>query len=279
LRVSRPGFGAFWHGPLHPLSWACLASFPAAGLRLRLYAFEAPADPPPGVEVADAREIEPDASLVGRYIALGQVSFSKFSNLFRYRMIRRTGLCWVDADILCLSAPDFRQGEIVFGRQAPDAHPGSIGSAVLMAPPDHPILAEMIEAASRAVDLDQPWGVIGPRLITAAARRQGLDGLARPREAFYPVPWDRFLDPFSPDRRASTERATQRSSFLHLWNEYLARVGYDRWACPPEGSFLGEVLRQRGLDARFTRTCMAEEIEALRRRAHGQPPAGVVKPA
>jgi hypothetical protein len=271
--MSGPSFGTFWHGPLDPLSWACLASFSAAGLELRLYAFEAPADPPPGVEVADAREIEPDASLVGRYIALGKVSYSKFSNLFRYRMIQRTGLCWVDADILCLSAPDFRQGEIVFGRQAPDTHPNSIGSAVLMAPPEHPILAEMIQEAARVVDLDQKWGVIGPQLVTAAARRRGLDGLARPQEAFYPVPWDRFLDPFSPDRRESAERATQSSSFLHLWNEQLARVGYDKWACPPDMSFLGEVLRQRGLDGRFTRTCTGEEVAALVRRAGGEAPA------
>ena len=91
--VSCDGeFGTFWQGPLDPLTYSCVASFPHFGARLRLYGYDSAVELPTGVEWADARDISPNESLVGRYVADGQRSYAKFSNLFRYRMIRKTGL-------------------------------------------------------------------------------------------------------------------------------------------------------------------------------------------
>src|SRR5579862_9951210 len=101
-RRPEPEFATFWHGPLNPVAYACLASFPHCGAGLRVYSYEASLAVPSGVEVADARLICPDQSLLRRYLAGGRPSLAKFADLFRYLMIRETGCCWVDTDIICL---------------------------------------------------------------------------------------------------------------------------------------------------------------------------------
>lgn len=133
-RSTDGEFGTFWEGQLDPLIYSCLASFPHVGAKLRVYSYDSNCELPPGVELVDARTICRDETLVGRYIADGQRSFAKFANLFRYRMIRKTGLCWVDTDILCLRRPDFSSSPMVFGRQLEPSHSWSINNAVLKLP-------------------------------------------------------------------------------------------------------------------------------------------------
>ena len=102
--ANPPEFATFWHGPLHAIAYSCLASFPHVGAGLRLYSYEDKIDPPPGVDLADARQICPDPSLLGRYIAAGKPSIAKFADMFRYKLIRDTGCCWVDTDMLTKGA-------------------------------------------------------------------------------------------------------------------------------------------------------------------------------
>ena len=100
-------FASFWHGPLNPFAYACLASFPQAGASLRVFTYDPHLELPPGVRLADARTICPDESLTRRFIANGKPSIATFADMFRYRMMRQTGCCWVDTDMLCLSKPAF----------------------------------------------------------------------------------------------------------------------------------------------------------------------------
>ena len=51
-------------GPLHPFAYACLASFPDEGARLRLYSYDPTLETPPGVQLLDARRICPDETLI-----------------------------------------------------------------------------------------------------------------------------------------------------------------------------------------------------------------------
>ena len=112
-------FASFWHGgPLHPFAYGCLASFPRAGATIMLYSYDLRLEVPPGVRLADARAIVPDESHVKRYIAGGKPSIATFADMFRYRMIRDTGSCWVDTDFVCLAKPEFAREPYVFCRQA-----------------------------------------------------------------------------------------------------------------------------------------------------------------
>src|ERR1700722_14006504 len=96
-RVSRD-FGSFWYGPLNPFVYACLASFPQLGESVRLFTYDQNVELPPGVIRADARTICPDESLISRFIANGKPSIATFADMFRYRMMRQTGCCWIDTD-------------------------------------------------------------------------------------------------------------------------------------------------------------------------------------
>jgi hypothetical protein len=263
-RPSTVGeFGTFWQGPLDPLIYSCMASFPHVGARLRVYSYDPVCEVPSGVELADARAICPNETLVGRYIANGRQSFAKFSNLFRYRMIRQTGLCWVDTDMLCLRRPDFSTSPIVFGRQMEASHSWSINNAMLKLPPQHPILRDLIKRAAAVVDIDQPWGIIGPALLTELARKHRIDHHARDIQAFYPVPSDDCWKPLLPEARSEILAATRATDFLHLWHESFRRHGLDKWAAPPPGSFLHEVCQELGTLSRFRRASSEAELRAF----------------
>lgn len=268
---AAPPFATFWHGPLDALTAACMASFPHFGAQLRVYSYDEAVRPPVGVERADARLVCPDATLVGRYIAAGKPSIATFADMFRYRMIRETGCCWVDSDMLCLSAPDFAGEPIVFARQSPFRGEAVVNNAVLKLPPDDPALNELIAKAEGAADIDQSWGAIGPFLLTEIAERTGVARHARPFQDFYPVEPDHFWKPFLPSFRADVEDATRTSTFLHLWSELIARSGYDRSMGPPAGSFLHAAFSRQGALGRFSRLYEAEPLASLMIRATAPP--------
>jgi len=246
-------FATFWRGPLNPIAYACLASFPRARAKLRVYTYDDDLVLPAGVERADARDICPDLSLLERYRVGGRPSIAMFADMFRYKMIRDTGCCWVDSDLICLRRPDFSNQAIVYGRQAEARGKALINNAVLKLPPDHPLLLELIERAEAAVDADQSWGAIGPFLLTDLAEKHGVDHLARGEMDFYPIDADRFWRPLLPASYDAVAKATKRATFLHLWSAMFDRAHYDLWASPPMGSFLHGVFRRLKTLKRFER--------------------------
>jgi hypothetical protein len=258
-----PQFATFWHGALDPIAYGCLASFPYVGAGLRVYAYRSDLEVPRGVELSDARLICPDETLVGRYRALGKVSIAMFADMFRLRMIRETGACWVDADMICLRRPDFSGETIVFGRQTEAFGKALINNAALKLPPDHPLLTALIQRAEAAVDVDQSWGAIGPFLLTDLAEREGVDHLARDYPEFYPIDADNFWRPLLPAYRADVADATEGATFLHLWSEMFLRCGYDKSAAPPNGAFLAEIFRDLGTLERFSRIYDEAALSAI----------------
>ncbi|HLH50326.1 MAG TPA: hypothetical protein VKV96_13375 [Roseiarcus sp.] len=251
--MSDAQFATFWRGPLNPIAYSCLASFPATGARLLVYAYEDDLDLPPGVERADARRICPDLSLLDRYRVGGEPSIAMFADMFRYKLVRDTGCCWVDADLVCLRRPDFSGEAIVYGRQAEARGKALINNAVLKLPSDHPLLADLIQRAEAAADIDQSWGAIGPFLLTDLAEKHGVDRLARDETEFYPIDADRFWMALLPATSAAAAKAASGATFLHLWSAMFERSHYDLSACPPPGSFLHDAFKRLGTLHRFAR--------------------------
>src|SRR5208283_192081 len=160
-------FASFWHGgALNAFAWACLASFPEEGASLGLYSYDRGLEVPPGVRLMDARKICPDETLVSRYLADGKPSIAAFADMFRYRMIRETGSCWVDADLVCLTTPAFAKEAYVFCRQADAVSTLLVNNAVLRLPRSDPALAELVATAEAAAGVDGRWGALGPFLLT-----------------------------------------------------------------------------------------------------------------
>ena len=255
-------FASFWHGPLNPFAYACLASFPHGGASLRLYSYDPRLETPPVVRVEDARAICPDDSLVRRYIVNGRPSIATFADMFRYRMIRETGCCWVDADIVCVAAPRFANDGFIFCRQSDAVGTSLINNAVLRLPPSHAALAELVATAESAIDADQKWGALGPFLLTPVLTKYGLFDLALDSHVCYPIEPEQFWKLFLPAYRTEVAEACQGASLLHLWSEAIVWSGYDLWTCPPRGSYLYETFGELGALGRFRR--ISEESHVLR---------------
>jgi len=260
--ANEPEFATFWHGPLNAMTFSCLASFGRVGANLLVYSYDNRIVAPNGVELADARQVCPDQSLLWRYVAAGKPSLAKFADMFRYKLIQQTGCCWVDTDIVCLRKPDIAGHSIVFGRQSEAHGKALINNAVLRLPPEHPLLSELVRRAENAVDVDQPWGAIGPFLLTELAEKYGVDHNARDFSHFNPIEPDHFWKPLLPAYRENVAIATRQATFLHLWGELIDRAGYDKSASPPPGSFLYDVFRRLGTLDRFERVYDERELKS-----------------
>jgi hypothetical protein len=253
-------FASFWHGPLNPFVYACLSSFPQAELSLRLFSYDRHIELPPGVRRADARAICPDESLTHRFIANGKPSLATFADMFRYRMMRQTGCCWIDTDILCLCRPLFTNDGFVFCRQTDAVGTSLVNNAVLRLPPTHPALAELDATAEAAIDVDQKWGAIGPFLLTPILAKYNLTQRALDSRVCYPIEPEQFWKLFLPDYREWAEKTAHGASFVHLWSEAIVWSGYDFWACPPPGSYLHEAFERVGALERFRRVATEDEV-------------------
>lgn len=258
---NDPGFASFWHGPLSPYAFGCLASFARVEAELVVYSYDPSLELPDGVRLGDAREICPDPSTVRRYRVDGQPSIATFADMFRYHMIRATGRCWVDADIYCLARPDFKGEEYVFARQADAVSEELVNNAVLRLPKGEPALAELIATADAGIDTELKWGALGPFLLTPVLQSHGVYARARQPREFYPVEPEQFGKLFLPERRGEVEAKVQGATLLHLWSEAIKWSGWDLRIGPPAGSYLHAAFGSTGTLGRFQRLAEASEAE------------------
>ena len=144
--------------------------------------------------------------MIERYRVEDKPSIATFADMFRYRMIRDTGRCWVDADIFCLKrarilrralhlCPSGGRGERRARQQRSVALAGR-----------HPALAEMIATADAR---DRSRCQMGrARALSADPRFAAPRKSTRVRAClaqFYPVEPEQFWKLFLPARRREIE--------------------------------------------------------------------------
>lgn len=231
---------------------ACLRSMLRQGHRVTLYCYHELAGVPDGVQVADASEVLPERVIVRHRSG----SPSLFSNRFRYELQCRSAGVWVDMDVYVLRPLPTVDGYL-FGRY----EEGIISTGVLRFPPDSPLLADLLapfeerqvpwwlnrraraaawwrlRRTGRTGIEQMPWGSLGPKALTAVARRHGVDRFALAPEVLNPVHW---LDAgWIRDPTVGLEAVvTPRTAAVHLYNE-LIKPFKDQPAAP--GSFLARL--------------------------------------
>jgi hypothetical protein len=248
-----------WIGDrLGPIERACLRSVLRQDQRMALYCYAVPAGVPDGVEICDASEVLAEASATAEWVGRADL----YSDWFRYELLRRGLGTWLDTDVYLLRPIDFGKA-FLFGEQAP----GMLNNAVLRIPPDSGLLSQLLEPFHRrttprwlpwrsylplrlrelvtgSADLTRvPWGTTSPHALTILARRAGIDHLAQPQDAFYPVAWQDAAWIRDPERRIEDE-VSDRTVAVHLWNECIKGFKNDP---APAGSFL-ERLQREGAD-------------------------------
>ena len=117
-----------------------------------------------------------------------------------------------------------------------------VNNCVIKAPPESPVLRYCLKAAERRDPASLNWGDTGPRLLTEAVRRFGLDAAVAPPETFCPV---HFFDAAAVlDRPADLRSPPLRHAHaVHLWHELWRRHGWDKDATYP-GHCLYETLKR-----------------------------------
>lgn len=227
---------ALWIGEsLGPLERACLASFVRLDQPVTLHSYRR-LDTPPGVALADANAILPEAALF-RHRKSG--SWCMAADLFRYRLLqRRPGALYVDADIFCLRPFDAESpwlfGAEVVRRRGPGVSRPVLGisNAVLRLPPQSPVLDGLLGlfekpvCAARFSPLpqqrlrflalaalgvrfsigDMNRVVAGPPALTHFLHQQGLEGRALPPEAIFHRQGPGLFAPGSEDALAEPGR-------------------------------------------------------------------------
>jgi hypothetical protein len=228
-------FGTFFDGKMTKQEVLCLASFQQMGHAVTVFSYHE-IDLPRGVARADARAILPERDFFKIETGSHRGSPAPFANLFRYTMIKKTDLVWIDTDVFCLRS-DWPERPMLLAWQGPYL----VNNAILRLPSNHPMLDEAIEAATRIGRLTI-WGYTGPFLLTALVHEHEMGEQVLPTESFYPVHWSQATALITP-LPAGREVSWPKSAYcVHLWNERLRTAGYDKSAGPPDGSPLAQLF-------------------------------------
>jgi hypothetical protein len=161
-------FGSLWvGGPLNKLQETCLASFVYYGHRINLFVYDMNMSVPSGVIKRDAREIVGEGDMF-----LVRDTYAAFSDVFRYNMLHREDLIWVDADTLCLTDDwSFFDDDILFCSE----YDGYYVGGVLKLPRDSEITGYLVKQV-KLVNADSMfWAEMGPTLLTKAIKKYKYD--------------------------------------------------------------------------------------------------------
>lgn len=157
-------FGTLWVGnPMTKVQEISLSSFVYHGHDLTIFLYDTNIKVPPGVKKEDAREIMSEDR-----IFLVKDTYASFSDLFRYHMINKTGLVWVDADTICLR-PDWNFKDNIFASEEEAKNKLFVVGGVLSLPKESDIIKYLIDEAEKIDKSDKSvldWSTMGPELLT-----------------------------------------------------------------------------------------------------------------
>lgn len=259
----RRPVASLWIGTrLHYLNQLCLKSHLLAGHRVTLYTSDPVSNAPEGVELRPAAEI----MNIDRKI-LAETSASFLSNVFRYKMIRKTGAIWIDCDAYC-HRPFPEDADYVFGSHGMS---GALNCGVVGLPRQCELMDQLLDYYDNLPDYPAWWSnrlrkkmdkldpkvpravrifetertAFGPQAFTYFARRTGDFDRASPREVLYPVPFqlnDVFFDPHGRVEGHFTDQTLS----VHLYTN--GTRPWWRKNPPLPGSYVYRICEAAGID-------------------------------
>lgn len=216
-------FGSLWVGnPLSKVEQTALASFIYYNHSFTLFVYDMDMKVPSGVVKADANEIIPESE-----IFKVQNSYGPFADMFRYTMIKKTGLIWTDTDSICLRS-DWDFGDYLFGFEEEDR----LANGILKMPKDSDLINFLINNSVKYDKTKIVWSEIGPLLVTKGAKRFDVLKYAQPPEVFYPVHFWQWKKIWVKGYRGEVLDKCKDAHTLQIWNQFLNREGIDKNKLP-----------------------------------------------
>ncbi|AOZ69675.1 hypothetical protein LPB142_10390 [Rhodobacter xanthinilyticus] len=260
--IRRP-VASLWIGErLHYLNQMCLLSHVQAGHPTTLYCTDTVTNVPEGVEVRPATEImDIDMAIVE------QTSASFLSNVFRYKMIKKTDAVWIDCDAFCHRPfPDEMQN-IYAGH----GFRGALNCGVVYIPREGELIDVLLDyyenlpeappwfnkqqrkrIAKQDTSLPQAVRIynaertaFGPQAFTYFAQQTGDYEKALSHDVLYPVPFqlnDIFYDPYGRVEGWFTDATLS----VHLYTN--GTKPWWRKNVPLENSYAARMAAQTGVD-------------------------------
>jgi len=250
-------FGSFWLGELSPYEKAALSSFAERGREVVLYSYEPFRDLPTNIRQGDAREIV-NQSYVNRFITDGRRNITAFSDYFRYQMMLKAKLCWIDADVFMLRSFEISPGEHFL--VAEDEN--NICNAILNIRPSSKELAEIISACESFLDRDLPFAASQNIVAKAFKKGRWSIPLKDPKD-YMPIHYSEFYKYLLPEYRDECHDACRNAYAIHLYNNIWDSIGYFKQLLPPDGSYLHQLLTEGPAGRHFEGVYPAPVVRAL----------------
>jgi hypothetical protein len=173
---------------------------------------------PEGVQKAFAGDIMNESEMF-----LVQDTYAAFSDLFRYRMIKKTGLTWVDADTVCLS-PDWDS----LGDTYACLENETVVGGVLSLPKDSEALDYLIRKSTQFDKTKIKWTDVGPALVDKAFRSFGLMEHVYPMDIFCGIHWSKWEKLWNPKYIKEIKKLEQTGKSISIYNSMVTRSGIDK---------------------------------------------------
>jgi hypothetical protein len=250
-------FATFWMGKLSPYEHASLLSFVDFGHEVTLFSYETIPGVPPQIIQRNANDIV-DRSYVDRFITDGKRNIAAFSDYFRYQMFKKENICWIDADVFMLKSFEVPKSENFLVEEGRN----KVCNALLNINPNSKELDEIIRKCEAMLDRDLPWGAL--QSANGKAFASGTPGFKMKSHLEYmPVECDDFYKYLLPEHCEEVETLTKEAKSIHLYNNILDKIGYHKWALPPNGSYLNKILRESSVADKFFDTYPVETVRVL----------------
>lgn len=216
-------FGSLWIGnPLSKVEQTALSSFIYYKHSFTLFVYDMSIKVPSGIIKEDANKIIKESE-----IFKVQNSYGPFADMFRYTMIKKTGLTWTDTDSICLRS-DWNFGDYLFGFE--EDH--RLANGILRMPQDSDLINFLIKYSNRYDKSQIVWSEIGPLLVTKGAKKFDLLKYAQPPEVFYPIHFWQWKKIWDKNYREEVLDKCKNSHTLQIWNQFLNREGIDKNILP-----------------------------------------------
>lgn len=220
-------FASLWvGGPLTSIQIMCLSSFVYYGKNISLYVYDLDLIVPKGVIKKDARDIVPETQ-VFKFMD----SYAPFADIFRYKMIQKTGDVWVDADTILLTddLSELENKEYVFTK---GLFEDLYLQGVLKAPKESKLISDLVTQSS-TINLchGTRFAELGPFLFDPIIKTNNLEEYSVPlnKLCLYSfIDWKRLWSP------NTLTKVLEDSEHAYMASVYTSAVeGVDRNTFPP----------------------------------------------